>query len=151
MRKAALFGVRPFSAALKASNRLDRATFFNPGQARDKNSNRSCQIHPINGCRPFLATCDRKAALKRRTPKKYRTRRAYASTLAFIHPSSLLVDRDPDRPHERHGVALFHDAGAHAVVEDHRVVFEMILKVDIARQRGMHFHQTCERQIVSGQ
>ncbi len=40
---------------------------------------------------------------------------------------------------------------AHAVIENHGVVFEMILKMDIGRQRSEHFHQSGQRQIVRGE
>ena len=36
---------------------------------------------------------------------------------------------------------MFDDAGAHAVIEHHRVMFEMILKMHVGRQRGMRLHQ----------
>jgi hypothetical protein len=51
-----------------------------------------------------------------------------------IEPRALrvVIDAQPNGPHERHRIALLHHTRPHAVVEDHLAVFEMIYEVYVA-------------------
>src|SRR3954467_10179870 len=75
---------------------------------------------------------------------------ATASTREDASEVGHALHLNPHRAHELERVALCYDAGAHAVVEHHGAVFDVVFEVDVGGA-GSHFvGDLCEGEVVRG-